>query len=62
MRERNPNAEQRRIEASGVFPLLVHPNIFASFAGRYCCAKTNKVRELTYRAELLGSVSQSILS
>lgn len=46
MRDKNPKAEHSRIDESGVFPVLVRPNIFANLLGRYCCERTNTVREL----------------
>ena len=51
--EMKPKTEQRRIEASGVCPLFVRPNVSAIFLGRYCWESMKTARDETYIAVFL---------
>ena len=60
--DRNPRAEHSKIAANGVWPLLVLPNIFATFRGRYCWDSMKTLREAAYRSVFAVVYAESMKS
>jgi hypothetical protein len=62
----NPNAEQKRIVITGVFPLFVRPNVDFIHLFPYICERAKRVRLETKRpvflVQLISDMPTDILS